>query len=95
MPVISVFNPELHFINPKNIIFYKNSIKFIDWEYAGVNDCFFDLATICIEFNLNKKEQNYLLKKYFKKVKKEYKVSLEVYIKIYKALCELWFKALK
>jgi len=21
MPVISVFNPELHFINPKNIIF--------------------------------------------------------------------------
>ena len=81
-----------HDLNPKNIIFHKSTIKFIDWEYVGVNDCFFDLASICVEFNLDKKEQNYLLNKYFTKVKAEYKSLLKAYIYIYEALCILWFK---
>lgn len=84
-----------HDLNPKNIIFYKNKIKFIDWEYAGVNNCFFDLATICIEFKLDKKYQKIVLNTYFKKIKKEHKVSLHSYMKIYKNLCILWFKNLK
>lgn len=84
-----------HDLNPKNIIFHKNSIKFIDWEYVGVNNCFFDLATICVEFKLSKKMQTYLLKKYLKKVRKEDKISLNVYIKVYNSLCKLWFKTLK
>ena len=45
-----------HDLNPKNIIFNKNNIKIIDWEYSGVNNKFFDLASICVEFNLNKKK---------------------------------------
>ncbi|MGB6327925.1 MAG: choline/ethanolamine kinase family protein [Halarcobacter sp.] len=88
-----------HDLNPRNIIFYKNSVKFIDWEYAGVNDCFFDLATICVEFKLNKKMQNLALEYYFKKSKeknkKAHKKSLNSYMKIYKNLCILWFKTLK
>ncbi|XPV69684.1 MAG: choline/ethanolamine kinase family protein [Halarcobacter sp.] len=84
-----------HDLNPRNIIFYKNSIKFIDWEYVGVNDCFFDLATICVEFKLNKKMRDLVLKSYFNKIKKEYKNSLDSYMKIYENLCILWFKTLK
>jgi thiamine kinase-like enzyme len=80
-----------HDLNPKNILFWKNSIKFIDWEYAGLNDCFFDLASICFEFDLNKKEKEYLLKKYFDKLRKKDILKLESYIKIYKHICKLWF----
>ena len=84
-----------HDLNPKNIIFYKNSVKFIDWEYTGVNDCFFDLATICVEFRLDNKMKKLVLKNYFLKIKKEYKICLNSYIKIYENICKLWFKTLK
>lgn len=36
-------------LNPQNI-FFQEGVKFIDWEYAGVNDRYFDLASVCIEF---------------------------------------------
>jgi len=84
-----------HDLNPKNIIFSKNSIKIIDWEYAGVNDLFFDLASLCCEFNLSKKEQYLLLKIYFKKVTINRIRKLNSYQIIYKNLCLLWFKSLK
>lgn len=80
-----------HDLNPKNILFTKNSIKFIDWEYSGLNDAFFDLATICFEFKLAKKERIYLLKKYLKNSTKKDMKKLESYIKIYKHICKLWF----
>jgi thiamine kinase-like enzyme len=84
-----------HDLNSKNIIFYKNSIKFIDWEYAGKNSCFFDLASICVEFKLSNKQKRKLLNYYFKLPKNKHKVCLESYIKIYESLCKLWFKTLK
>lgn len=84
-----------HDLNPKNILFLKNKIKIIDWEYAGVNDCFFDLATIACEFNLDKKEEDLLLKTYFKKVKIYHLKKLYSYKIIYNSLCLLWFKSLK
>jgi len=84
-----------HDLNPKNIIFYNSKIKFIDWEYAGVNSAFFDLATICVEFKIKKEQYRFILKKYFKKVKKEHRLLLSSYIKIYSNICELWFKTLK
>jgi thiamine kinase-like enzyme len=83
-----------HDLNPKNIIFTKNSIKIIDWEYAGVNDLFFDLASLCYEFNLSRKEEQLLLKVYFKKVNKKDIHKLNSYKIIYKNLCLLWFKSL-
>ena len=43
-----------HDLNKNNILFYKNKVKFIDWEFSCVNDRFFDLANICFEFDLNK-----------------------------------------
>lgn len=84
-----------HDLNPKNILFYKKSIKFIDWEYVGVNDKFFDLATVCFEFCLNTKEEKILLKSYLEKVQKEDVKKLHSFIVIYKHLCKLWFKSLK
>lgn len=76
-------------LNPKNIFFSKD-VKFIDWEYAGVNDRYFDLACICVEFKLSVEMEEMFLKFYFED---EYYVEkLEAYKIIYKTLCDEWFK---
>lgn len=81
-----------HDLNPKNIIFRNNSIKIIDWEYAGLNDRFFDLACVCVEFSLNKNEEKILLNTYLKNYKKYHRKKLNHFKIIYKNLCDLWFK---
>lgn len=83
-----------HDLNPKNIIFKKNKIKIIDWEYSGINDKFFDLATICIEFKLNKKEEKSFLESYLEKVKVNDYLKLKYFKIIYTNLCTLWFEKL-
>lgn len=80
-----------HDLNPKNIIFFKHNIKIIDWEYSGINDRFFDLASFCVEFNLNKKDEKIVLKNYFFKYSKNEEKKLKYFKIIYKNLCELWF----
>ncbi|MGA1933087.1 phosphotransferase [Arcobacter sp. YIC-464] len=84
-----------HDLNQKNILFNKNKAFFIDWEFSCINDRFFDLAALCIEFKLNSKQEDILLKEYFKKVKKEHKQKLKSYKKICTNLWILWFKALE
>ncbi len=76
-------------LNPKNIIF-ADEIKFIDWEFASINDRYFDLASIIIEFNLNPKNESSFLKYYFKKNRYNRK-KLETYKIIYKYTCKIWF----
>ena len=83
-----------HDLNPKNIIFNKNKIKIIDWEYAGMNDSFFDLAAVCIEFKLNKKEEELFLSYYLKKIDEKKYSKLKYFKIIYKNLCDLWFEKL-
>ena len=80
-----------HDLNPKNIIFNNKEIKIIDWEYVGINDIFFDLASLCVEFNLNKKQQKQLLIYYFSIYNYNKNEKLQKYITLYKNLCELWF----
>ncbi len=80
-----------HDLNPKNILFFKKNIKFIDWEYVGVNDAFFDLATVCYEFKFNKKEEKIFLKSYLKEYHEHDIKKLHSYINLYKYLCKLWF----
>jgi thiamine kinase-like enzyme len=76
-------------LNPQNI-FFSNNIKFIDWEYAGVNDRYFDLACVCVEFGLEGEVVEVFLGAYFKG---EYNLEkLEAYKIIYRALCEEWFQ---
>jgi len=78
-----------HDLNPKNFIFSKN-IKLIDWEYAYLDDKYFDLASIIVEFKLNPKEEKLFLNSYFQKTYKRKKIySFKIkYIKI----CIAWFK---
>ncbi len=78
-------------LNPKNI-FFSNDIKLIDWEYAGVNDRYFDLACVCVEFHLGEEMQKVFLDTYFTDA---YSVEkLEAYKVVYKALCKEWFSSM-
>ncbi len=61
----------------------------IDFEYAGVNDRYFDVACVCVEFGLDEKIQKVFLEAYFED---EYNVDkLEAYKGVYKAVCDEWF----
>jgi thiamine kinase-like enzyme len=77
-------------LNPQNI-FFSNDIKFIDWEYAGVNDRYFDLACVCVEFGLDGEMVEVFLRNYFEGEDFSLK-KLETYKIIYKTLCEEWFQ---
>jgi len=78
-------------LNPQNI-FFSDKVKFIDWEYAGVNDRYFDLACVCVEFNLNGTMQKFFLDEYFRGDYKKDK--LEAYKLLYVTLCAEWFASL-
>ena len=83
-----------HDLNQQNILFCKNNkVKFIDWEFSCVNDLYFDIANICIEFKLNKKQERLVLKSYFKRLQPNSTLKLTSYKLIYKNLWKLWFKA--
>ena len=76
-------------LNPKNI-FFTNDVKLIDFEYAGVNDKYFDLACVCVEFSLDNKIQKIFLDAYFES---RYNLKkLDAYKVVYKALVDEWFE---
>ncbi len=78
--------------NPKNLIFSASGLKLIDWEFAGINDRYFDLAAVSVEFNLDLLDEAYFLASYFRMEGWE-KEKLEAYKTVYKALCEQWFQS--
>ncbi len=78
-------------LNIKNILFGKTP-KLIDWEYAGINDKYFDLATVSKEFKFSKMEEACFLRAYGNKINFE---KLEVYKEIYEILYKQWFEKLE
>ena len=80
-------------LNPKNMIFSNESLKLIDWEFAGMNDLYFDLACVSVEFDLNVLDEAYLLANYFL-MNGWNKEKLDTYKMIYRALCKEWFEYL-
>lgn len=75
-------------LNPK--ISFSKEAKLIDFEYAGVNDKYFDLACVCVEFKLDNNMQNIFLDAYFES---NYALEkLEAYKVIYKSLVKEWFE---
>jgi len=80
-------------LNPKNILF-ENKIKILDWEYACINDRYFDLANICIEFKLSKRQERNLMNCYFKNKMPNYK-KLHTFKILYKYVCYTWQKNIK
>jgi thiamine kinase-like enzyme len=81
-------------LNPQNILF-SETIKLIDWEYAGVNDRYFDLASVCVEFDLNTEDEVCFLSSYFTEENEINDEKLKAYKVIYKALCTQWFENLE
>ena len=77
-------------LNPKNLL-WEEGVKFIDWEYAGVNDRYFDLACVCVEFKLDTEMQKVFLDVYFSDAYELEK--LEAYKVVYRTLYEEWFNA--
>ena len=51
---------------PENIL-VKDQIYFIDWEYSGMNDLFFDLAAFLLESRINNDLETIFLQTYFEK----------------------------
>ena len=80
-------------LHAKNIIFSKNSIKLIDWEYARYSDIYFDLVSIIIEYKLNRKDRTTFLKSYLGKRRINHK-KIKAFTLIYKELWRLWFEKL-
>ena len=81
-------------LHPKNILFGKR-IQFIDWEYSGMSDRYFDLASIIIEFKLNKKDEKSFLRTYFPRNKSPNHKKLNAYKVIYKTLWTVCFAQLE
>ncbi len=80
-------------LNPKNILFLNHGIKFIDWEFASVNDRYFDLAAVCVEFKLNLQEEACFLNAYFGNTLKVNKEKLNACKTLYRALVQEWFES--
>ena len=77
-------------LNRGNIIF-SDDIKLIDWEFSSINDRYFDLASIIVEFNLKKKDEIHFLRSYFKN-KNPNMEKLAIFKIIYKNICYTWLK---
>ena len=81
-------------LNPRNVLF-SETIRLIDWEDAAINDRYFDLASVCVEFHLDQENEAYFLRRYFTDENEINDEKLKAYKVIYKALCTQWFENLE
>ena len=81
-------------LNPGNVLFTEK-IQLIDWEDAAVNDRYFDLASVCVEFNLDEEDEAFFLRSYFTEENEIHYKKLNAYKVIYKAICAQWFENLE
>ncbi len=96
--ILKQFKPEYvlghNDLHAKNILFAKK-VQFIDWEYAGKSDRYFDLAAIILEFKLNTKDEKTFLRSYFAPKERANHKKLNAYKVIYKTLWSVWFGKLE
>ncbi|CAB4879528.1 unannotated protein [freshwater metagenome] len=50
---------------PGNVLFSEDRVWLLDYEYAGMNDVFFDLANLSVNCGLTTEADEYLLRRYF------------------------------
>lgn len=80
-------------LNVKNILWHEDKAVLLDFEYAAVNDCYFDLASISVEFSLSETDDIHMLDMYFgDEFYNENK--LDAYKVVYQAVCDEWFASL-
>jgi len=80
-------------LNPRNILWQAEKPYVLDFEYAGMNDCYFDLAAVSVEFNLTKEQERYILHRYFEG--SFFREKFEAYKVVYAQLCKEWFEMQK
>jgi len=89
---------------PKNICCCHNDLvvanilavpelRFLDWEYAGDNDPFFDLATVVEHHDLSNRQAEFLLDAYFDGDGMRWREQLAEQQRLYKSLLWLWAAA--
>jgi thiamine kinase-like enzyme len=66
MPVVPCHNDLL----PGNVLFADDRVWLLDFEYAGMNDVFFDLGNLSVNSELNLESEERLLTLYFGQVTK-------------------------
>lgn len=59
-------------LNFTNLLYDGEKTFFIDWEAAGQEDPFFDIATICNEFITNDEDMAYFMSQYFNGIPSAY-----------------------
>ncbi len=80
-----------HDPNPKNMLWQDDhTLTLIDYEYAGYNDCYADIAAVCVEFALDHKYEKFFCELYFDGA--YYPPKLEAYKVLYRQLCKEWFE---
>lgn len=75
-------------LNSSNILYKNNKIIFIDFDYTGVNDIYFDLAAFT--WLLNYKSKVDFLTSYFGYYSKEIEEKIDMYLFIVKLLNATW-----
>jgi len=76
-------------LNSRNILWQAEKPYVLDFEYAGMNDCYFDLAAISEEFSFSKEQEKYMLHHYFEG--NFFREKFEAYKVVYMQLCKEWF----
>ncbi len=80
-----------HDPNPKNMLWKDDhSLTLIDYEYAGYNDCYADIAAVCVEFALDQEHERFFCETYFEG--RYHPQKLEAYKVLYRQLCKEWFE---
>lgn len=69
-------------LNPMNILMGNGTPLFIDWETAGANHPFMDIATFCIFMNIPRSRLGGILESYQTKVEKDDMKCLEHFIRL-------------
>jgi len=77
-------------LTPRNMIWQEDRVLLIDFEFAAIGDVCFDLAAVCVEFSLDMKGENQLVKSYFGTADCPAE-QLAAFKTIYRALRRQWF----
>lgn len=75
---------------PENILQNDTDFTFIDWEYAGYNSPYFDLATLVEYGALTKSQQRELLRLYWQEDPKPHQSALRDFQRIVRFIEWLW-----
>ncbi|MCG7546330.1 phosphotransferase [Pseudoalteromonas sp. Of7M-16] len=97
---LSVLPPDICFCHNDlvqgNVLNTPSGARIIDFEYAQYNDCFFDLAAICCSYQLNEKQRQALLERYFfyrRSLKPDHAIrKLDMFRGIYLLVSIAWYK---